>query len=49
MTVVTVGMSRPREARSVARRWVHVEVRKEVRAEIRWRGVGGSVGGVEGW
>ncbi len=34
MTVVTVGMSRPREARSVASRWVVWEVRKEARAEI---------------
>jgi len=38
MTVVTVGMSRPREARSVARRWVQDEVWKEVRAVSRWRG-----------
>jgi len=29
----------------VARRWVVVEVRKEVRDEIRWEGVSGFGGG----
>ena len=36
MTVDTFLMSRPREARSVARRWVEAPDRKDSTALIRW-------------
>ena len=36
-TVVTEGISRPRDARSVARRWVVAWVVKEVIAAMRWQ------------